>query len=419
MDTFMERLAIIADNLVGANDAGVQFRKFGFSTQVVLNHLNLVNHCKGVDVVSISTNSRMVSSEAAYKCVYEVGTMLLNLGFQRFYKKIDSTLRGNIAEEVRAMMESLSLPLAIIAPSYPAHGRIVENGYLQLVKEWGDSNVPVPICYIPSIIKTIPSIPVAVIGLIDVRQGEQKLVQKISELHAAGIKLITVDAVTDPDLRTIAVAMSRLPVPCLAVGSAGLAGTLPISWKAVDKEHLGLREGTMVVAGTLNQVTAEQITGVLDYPNTELIDIRSDVIYDGRVEDELARVMAGIASALVDGRIPVVVMDTLLKNRNDIDAISLSVQVQKYGPSVTLLLGQIAKETAEQYGLRNLVIAGGGTATSICHTLEISIIDLDREMLPGVPVGKAVGGRCNGLHLVTKAGGFGKKNSLRKVLELL
>ncbi|HWR45408.1 four-carbon acid sugar kinase family protein [Sporomusa sp.] len=415
----MERLAIIADNLVGANDAGVQFRKFGFSTQVVLNHLNLVNHCKGVDVISISTNSRMVSSETAYKCVYEVGNMLLNLGFQRFYKKIDSTLRGNIAEEVRAMMESLSLPLAIIAPSYPAHGRIVENGYLQLVKEWGDSSVPVPICYVPSIIKTVPSIPVAVIGLPDVRQGEQKLVQKITDLHSAGIQLITIDAVTDEDLRTIAVAINRLSVPCLAVGSAGLAGNLPIAWKVVDQEHLGLREGTMIVAGTLNQVTAEQITSVLDYPNTELIGIQSDVIYNGSGEDELERVMTEIASSLAGGRTPVVVIDTLLKDRNDIDALSLSVQVQKYGPSVTTLLGQIAKETAEKYGLRNLIIAGGGTATSICHTLEISIIDLERELLPGVPVGKVVGGSCNGLYLVTKAGGFGKKNSLRKVLEQL
>lgn len=415
----MERLAIIADNLVGANDAGVQFRKFGFTTQVVLDQSNLVNQWESADIIAISTNSRSIPAEAAYRSVYQAGELLRTLGFQRFYKKIDSTLRGNIAEEVQAMMDSLSLPLAVIAPSYPAHGRVVENGYLQLVKEWGDSSVPVPICYIPSVVKTAPGMPVAVIGLHDVRQGEEKLAQKMAGLHTAGIRLIAADAVTDADLRVIAVAVNKLPVPCLAVGSAGLAGNLPIAWKAVDREHLGLREGSMIIAGTLNQVTAEQITEVLGNPGTELIAIAADVIYEGRVEEEFARVMAAIAAALAGGRIPVVVTDTLLKNRNAMDALSLSVQVHKHGPVVTALLGRIARETAGKHGLRNLVITGGGTAASICQLLEVAIIDLERELLPGVPVGKAIGGSCSGLYLITKAGGFGRRDSLQKVLELL
>jgi uncharacterized protein YgbK (DUF1537 family) len=86
---------------------------------------------------------------------------------------------------------------------------------------------------------------------------------------------------------------------------------------------------------------------------------------------------------------------------------------------VAALLGCIALKTAEQYALRNLVISGGKTASSICSTAEISTINLERELLPGIPVGKVVGGSCDGLYLVTKAGGFGRRNSLRKVLELL
>ncbi|WP_434131878.1 hypothetical protein KIAC18_003706 [Sporomusa sphaeroides] len=419
MDILMERLAIIADNLIGANDAGVQFRKFGFSTQVVLNHLELISHCAGVDVISVNTNSRTLSAEVAYDRVNQVATALHKLGFKQFYKKIDSTLRGNIIEELQGMMDALALTLAVIVPSYPAHGRIVENGYLQLVQEWGDSSVPVPVGYIPSIIRCSPSIPVAVIGLDDVRQGEKRLVQKITALHTAGIRVIAIDAVTEVDLRNIAVALCRLSVPYLAAGSSGLAGSMPIAWKVVNQETMSMRQGTMVIAGTLNQVTAEQITSMLDYPNTELIIIQSAAIYDGQVAEEQARVMTSIGSSLHSGRIPVVVIDTLLESRNNTDALSLSVQVQKHGNTVTALLGQIAKETAEQHGLCNLVISGGGTATRICQTLDITAIDLERELLAGIPIGKAVGGNCDGLHLVTKAGGFGKKNSLRKVLELL
>lgn len=415
----MERLAIIADNLIGANDAGVQFRKFGFSTQVVLDYSSLTDHSAGVDVISVNTNSRKISAQAAYERVYQVGSTLSKLGFRHFYKKIDSTLRGNIAEEIQAMMKSLSLSLAVIVPSYPAHGRIVENGYLQILQAWGDDSRPLPVCYVPSIIKPAAEIPVAVLTLRDVRQGEKKLIQKITELHAAGINLITVDAVADEDLRNIAIAVSNIDIPCLAAGSAGLAGNLPIAWKIADQEHVSLRQGTMIVAGTLNHVTAEQIVSVLDYPNTELIDIHTVEVYEGQAANVRQQVITRVETVLADGRIPVVVTDTLLMNRNDTEALSLSVQVQKYGQVITNLLGEITQEIVKKQGLRNLVISGGGTTTSICNTLGITLIDLERELLPGIPVGKAVGNRCNGLRLITKAGGFGKRNSLRKVLELL
>ncbi|HEY3424572.1 MAG TPA: four-carbon acid sugar kinase family protein, partial [Negativicutes bacterium] len=415
----VNRLAIIADNLIGANDAGVQFSKFGFITQVIINPLDIVNYCKEVDVISLNTNTRNVSPEVAYDRVYQVAKQLQQLGFHRFYKKIDSTLRGNIGDEVRAMMEALSLPLAIIVPSYPAHGRIVEKGYLQLVQEWGDSNVPVPVYYIPTVLTADPAVPIAVISLDDVHQDEQSLVNKITQLHKAGVNLLVVDAVTDGDLRKIAIAINRLEISCLAVGSAGLAGNLPIAWKVVGLEHISLRQGTMIVTGTLNQITAEQINDVLEYPNTELIAIHSAAVYDNNVADEMARIMTNIEVSLAAGRIPVVVIDTLLQSRSDADALSLSERVRNFGHIVAALLGCIALKTAEQYALRNLVISGGKTASSICSTAEISTINLERELLPGIPVGKVVGGSCDGLYLVTKAGGFGRRNSLRKVLELL
>lgn len=415
----MNRLAIVADNLIGANDAGAQFTKFGFRSQVLLNHLDLMNHCIGVDIVAINTNSRKVSPDVAYDRVYQVGKHLLKLGFVNVYKKIDSTLRGNIAEEVRAMLDSMSLTLAIIVPSYPAHGRIVEDGYLQIVQDWGDSRVSVPIYYIPSIVSPAADAPVAVLGLPDVHQGEMKLSQQIRDLHTAGVRFIVIDAVTDADLRMIAMAVNQLEVPCLAVGSAGLVGNMPLAWQAAEQEYIGLRQGTMLVAGTLNRVTSEQISSVLEDPRTELVDISSEAIYNGEGIKELERVLGNIGALLIDGKIPVVIVDTLLGDRTDPDALRLSEQVGQYGHLVTQCLSQIAQKAVEQFYLKNLVISGGGTATIICQALGVAVIDLERELLPGIPLGKAVGGFCDGLCLVTKAGGFGKKDALTKVLELL
>ena len=46
-----------------------------------------------------------------------------------FYKKIDSTIRGNIAIEVLALLEVLEWDASIIIPAFPSEGRVTIGGY--------------------------------------------------------------------------------------------------------------------------------------------------------------------------------------------------------------------------------------------------------------------------------------------------
>lgn len=415
----MDRLAIIADNLVGANDAGIQFKKNGLSAQVVINHNDIAECCGDAEIISVNTDSRKVSPGEAYERVYKTGKKLMDLGFKRFYKKIDSTLRGNIAEEIKAMMNSLAIGTAIITPAYPVHGRIVENGYLELVQNWGGGSVPVPICHIPPIIKPNPNTPVAVLTLADVREGDASLLQRVTDLVDSGVSLIVTDAVTDEDLQIIAITIASLDIPVLAAGSAGLAGGLSNVWAASSAEPFNLRQGTMIITGTLNQATAEQINEVKSLDNVKLIAIKSGLIYEHKSEEEFARVVLEVKTALAAGKVPAIIIDTLLENRDDIQALSLSVQVQKFGFLINSLLGRIAEEITATCRLRTLVISGDGTTASICGALKIQRINLVRELLPGIALGKAADGNASGLYLVTKAGGFGERSSFRKTLEML
>lgn len=415
----MSRMAIIADNLIGANDAGVQFKKIGLSVQVVTNCEDILECCGDAEIVSVNTNSRKIPPQDAYERVYKTGETLCGLGFKHFYKKIDSTLRGNIAEEIKAMMESLSINTAIIAPSYPVHGRIVENGYLELIQNWDGNSVPVPICYIPSILTSDAGMPVAVLTLADIREGETALIQKITQIVSSGVRLIVADATVNEDLNIVALTISKLNIPILAVGSAGLTDSLSGVWRASASEPLNLRHGTMIITGTLNQTTAEQINDLTALRDVELIDIKSNLIYEDKAESECKRIILATKSALATGKIPAVVVDTLLENRDDVRALSLSAQVQKFGSLINSLLGSIAKEITTECRLRNLVVLGDGTVTSICDALKIQKISLVRELLPGIPLGRVSGGGASGLYLITKAGGFGEPSSLRKILELL
>lgn len=45
------------------------------------------------------------------------------------YKKIDSTLRGNLGAEIKAVADVFKPDIVIIAPAYPANQRITIGGY--------------------------------------------------------------------------------------------------------------------------------------------------------------------------------------------------------------------------------------------------------------------------------------------------
>jgi uncharacterized protein YgbK (DUF1537 family) len=48
------------------------------------------------------------------------------------FKKIDSTLRGNIRAEIRAAMAAFNRRIAIVTPAFPDMGRRVRDGYLHV-----------------------------------------------------------------------------------------------------------------------------------------------------------------------------------------------------------------------------------------------------------------------------------------------
>ena len=55
----MPKLAVIADDLTGANDTGVQFSKFGLKTMVYFDSSEPAFVSEDSDVVVFDTNSRL------------------------------------------------------------------------------------------------------------------------------------------------------------------------------------------------------------------------------------------------------------------------------------------------------------------------------------------------------------------------
>ena len=80
------------------------------------------------DVIIMSTESRNVPMEKAYSQVLEALEGFRQQDCRLIYKKIDSTLRGNIGAELSAVLKSGQADCVIVAPALPFNGRTTVNG---------------------------------------------------------------------------------------------------------------------------------------------------------------------------------------------------------------------------------------------------------------------------------------------------
>ena len=73
----------------------------------------------------------------------------------------------------------------------------------------------------------------------------------------------------------------------------------------------------------------------------------------------------------------------------------------------------------KKHMIRSMTLSGGDTALAILRALGAKGIKIEREVLPGIPLGRVLGGAADGLAVVTKAGGFGKEDALVRIAEFL
>ena len=128
----MPQCVVIADDLTGANATGVLLKKMNYKAYTVMNteriELSTLSDC---DCVLYPTDSRGVDAKIAYNRVYIVCNLLKDDDVKVYANRIDSTLRGNLGSETDAMLDSLGEDyIAIVAPCFPASGRIICGGYM-------------------------------------------------------------------------------------------------------------------------------------------------------------------------------------------------------------------------------------------------------------------------------------------------
>ncbi len=425
---------IIADDLTGANDTGGQFSKKGYNVVVSIleESGNIIIPAEGeIDVLVIDTETREVVDVKIVR--QRLNKLLKKLNFSDkdiFYKKIDSTLRGCIGAELEEMMNFLKKDICVLTPTFPSHQRITIGGYLIIngislglsryyngdLKE-GDAS------FIPSLLKQQTNLPIARIDFIDVTKGQEIIVKKLTKLYQEGNKIIIVDAAEEVHLKDIFDSIVKFEGSVLYAGSAGLANHFP----KIDNKNRSFplnmernKGPVLTVSGSRNPITKSQITYLKEELKPFDLNIDIEEVCSNR-KTILKHYLTNAITVIENGQHLVVHTDSIYNDKENIN----NTLMKKYNLSfreleltIRKFLGELTAEIVRNSPVRNLILTGGDIVLGVCSALGIQYLNIIDELLPGIPLSMANSNNIN-LKVISKAGGFGDKDTLLKLIEKL
>jgi len=355
-------LVVVADDLTGACDAAVAFTRI--RGLVRLQIFGDANESSGIR--ALTTESRDLPAREAELRLRNIIEQLPE--DTEVSKKIDSVFRGNTSHEVAVVLDCARFDLAVIAPAYPALGRTVRDGVLEVRDVTGARTIP-----IADLLREA-GCPLAIVP---VGESADELAASLRQRVGREKAAILCDASTDADLRRIVRAARSLEKRILWIGSGGLAHALAEDLPAQAARPMAqVRSGaTIFFVGSTHTVSVAQADHLRRVAKVAEHDRHRS---SASAEDLLVTVDLGNAT------------------QEDIRHAAAS-----HDPSQTACL----------------FMTGGDTAHFVCRALGIRALCVLHEFAPGVPVAIAEGGPFDGVRVVLKSGGFGEPELLCRLLE--
>lgn len=392
-----KQVVVVADDFTGANDAGVSLAVRGKKVSVAFHS----DFAEPTEVLVINTDSRALTSEEAREKITGLSSLVKDANW--LIKKIDSTLRGNISIEVESLLALSGKRQAIIAPAYPAAGRVTVNGQCLVhgipVNETefaSDPKTPVRLADISALLAEHSS---RVSKVVTPGQLAQHLQQET--------ELFIVDASSDEELDAIVSAAVNCESPPLLVGSAGLCDALARHLAPVKNKQL------LAVIGSMSEIAQKQIQYVAKNANVSKVLVAVEDILQGNIDSYLTQV----TTALRQGHHCIVHTCSDYDSRHQIGALRAQHQLTalQLGEKICQGLGEITRSVLEQTPPDALYVSGGDVSIAVAHALGATGFEITGCIAQCVPLGKFIG--CSWQKpVMTKAGGFGKPETLHDVL---
>jgi D-threonate/D-erythronate kinase len=342
----LTQLLLLADDLTGALDSAARFvGRFG-PVPVAWQH------DPAAQVLALDSATRDLPRDEARQRAAKFAPALARAAIA--FKKIDSLLRGHVAAEVEACAAGGGFNAVVIAPAFPAQGRITRHGRqlahgsdvgVDLIADFAHAGIP-----------------------ISQRSPGDDL--------PPGVSLW--DAESDADLARIA-AMARGRV--LWVGSGGLAGALGATavLRLSARRAEAVASGVLALVGSDHPVAAAQLAGCSVRLTLSGTDDATNPAH----------------GAAIDVAVP--------------PGSHRQAAAQLIAAAFAALLRRIERPGT-------LIVTGGATLRGVCVALSASGLLVEGELAPGIPVARLIGGSWDGLRIVSKSGAFGDAGLLARLL---
>ncbi|SDB68909.1 4-hydroxythreonine-4-phosphate dehydrogenase PdxA [Belnapia rosea] len=402
------RWLILADDLTGAADCAIAFARHGQPAVVGWGEAPVP--AAGAEVFAIDADSRRLSpaqAAARHRALLEAR---LRPGM-RLVKKIDSTLRGQPAAELRATIEALRArgagAMALVAPAFPATGRTTEGGRIHL------QGVPLEATPLWARDHSYPSADLVAVleaeGLkarllpLDAVRGAAA--EGIAAALAEGLDALVCDATRPEDLDAIARASLPFGDRVFWTGSGGIAVALATAEggagaaapPSLPRAGAG---GMLVVVGSVAEASRAAAARLVEAGAVRPFSLPPSLLLDAAAAE---RAGTAIAAALAAGE------DVL---------VDIGAEGEADLSRGALLAGRLAAVLAPAAPhVAGLFATGGETACALLGRLGVTGIRLLDEMEPGVPLGVTLG--AHAIPVMTKAGAFGTAETIARSLARL
>ncbi len=423
-------IGIVADDLTGANDTALQFQKRGANTQILLDYNSIPEDIYNADVFAVSTESRNIPPEDAIERVeHVVKEIASRLCLVHFYKKIDSTVRGNIAVETLKMLTLLNMDAAVVIPAFPSEGRITVGGYQLLrgipigrTEHAKDPHSPIVESHVPSLLKNQLEEKGDIVSHIELKtimNGAGPILMKINELIKSGKKLIVADAASIVDIEQIILAINKCEYNILPTGTAATAKVLANIWlPETYNESLSpqiSKRPKLIISGSATEINTNQIDKFKnsdEFDNIFEIPLTERMVIEG-VKNEIVNL---VTSNLNTNNIVLVHSSRLVDNFDGFSDDSLNAELTKakFASKITDYLADLTKKVLSKQQVM-LVTLGGETSYKCCKAIGTNELTLLDEVSTAIAICKDK----NDQLIITKSGNLGNSNTLIDIMKYI
>nr|WP_304220024.1 four-carbon acid sugar kinase family protein [Fredinandcohnia onubensis] len=423
------KIGIIADDLTGANDTGVKLAQKGIKTSVVFQ-LNMET-TRNLDSIVYDTDTRYSEPQVAFEKVKQASLFLKENGFDIIYKKIDSTIRGNVGYELDAMYEVFKPDFIIIAPGYPSSGRVLKEGQIYLHGNRLDhsdyAESPTDKAFDYDLVQKLKRQSKYKSALFTNQELDEEIFHRLDARFKEQVPYLIFDSVEESDLKKIVEYISRSKYNVVWVGSSGLINYLPEGYHLETKSEQTLSISgndnlpALTVIGSFNDVTIKQLSRLLQEPNSQGFKIDVPRLLENRVEkeNEINRIVVESQKKAEEGFNIVIYASS-----DKTEVFQALEQGKSAGKNATEIcseiadaLGAITQQLTGKKPFSGIVMTGGDTAKEVCKHLDAKGIELIDELSPVIPIGKIIGNQ--NIYTITKGGSIGDEQSLVSSVEFL